>query len=87
MKQNDIAKLLREYHAAKVAASKAESLAKDIKTAMAEMGVDTIEGGGYVATVVTVTTTRMDTTRFKRDHPDMAQTYAMTNTTQRLTIK
>ena len=87
MTQREIAKLLSEYHAAKVAAAKADSIAKEIKAYMTETGENRLEGGGYIATMSTFTTTRVDTTAMKKAMPDVVAQYTTTSEQQRLTIK
>ncbi len=87
MKQNEWARLLRDYHAAKVAADKAKSLSDTIKAAMVEAGVDRVEAGGFIATMTDVCTTRLDSKRLKADYADLYAAYTATSTSKRLNIK
>lgn len=87
MKQSEIANLLREYHAAKVAAAKADKLGATIKAYMASEGLTELSGGGYMASVSTFTTTRVDTTAMKKAMPDVVSQYTTSSVQTRLTIK
>lgn len=85
--QKELASLLREYHAAKVAAAKADELGKQIKSYLAESGANQVFAGGYTATVTTFTTSRLDSAALKRDNPALVDQYTVKAQQSRLTIK
>lgn len=80
--QKDLARLFVDYHAAKVAAAKADALGKDIKLELAERvnaGVmeagTAVEAGGFVAHVTMAVTKRFDTKRFEKEYPELYQEF------------
>lgn len=92
MKNNTITKaqiaaLFRAYHAAKVSADKAKTMNAEIKNIMRDMGVNRLEGGGFVASVTPITSKRFDETSFKRDYPELYEKYTYTSTAERLNFK
>lgn len=67
-------------------AAEIETLQDAIKAHMDEIGIDTAAGPGYKITWRSVTSSRFDTTAFKKDNPEIAAAYTKTTTTRRFTI-
>lgn len=63
-----------------------EAIQDKIKEHMSAAGVDTLAGADYKITWKPVTSTRFDTTAFKRDNPGIAAAYIKTTTTRRFTL-
>lgn len=57
-----------------------------IKEHMTAANVDTLTGPDFKITWKPVTSTRFDTTAFKRDNPGIAAAYTKTTTTRRFTL-
>lgn len=85
--QNQLAILMKTYHAAKIAADKAKDLGEQIKAEARERGVAKLEAGGYVATIKDVTSITLNSKRLKADMPELWDTYSKTRTTTRLYFK
>ena len=66
--------------------AEAEAIKDAIKTAMVEIEQEEITGHGWRATWHNTTTTRLDTTAFKKAHPDMFTAFAKTTTSTRFTL-
>lgn len=63
-----------------------EGLKDQIKTYMKENGLDTLSGNEHKATYKPVTTTRIDTTAFKKAFPSLAEQFTKTTTSTRFTF-
>lgn len=61
-----------------------EALRDAIKAAMD--GAEVVTAGAYKITHKLVTSTRFDSTRFKKDHADLAEAYTKTTTAARFTV-
>ena len=57
-----------------------------IKEHMTAIGTDTISGTDYKITWKAVSTSRFDSTAFKKDNPTLAEQYMKTTTAKRFTI-
>lgn len=66
--------------------AEAEAIKDTIKTAMVDKATEEITGHGWRATWHNTTTTRLDTTAFKKAHPDMFTAFAKTTTSTRFTL-
>ncbi len=60
------------------------SMEDEIKQVMGEE--ETLLAGSYKVLWKPVTTTRFDSTRFKKDHAELAEAYTKTTTCRRFTI-
>lgn len=87
MTQAEWAKKLKDYHAAKVAADKAEALKDEIKQAMIAAGITRIEAGGFIGTLSDVPTTRFDGKAFRVDHADLYAAYTVHGSAKRFNLK
>ena len=84
---NDIMKDLAEYiRMQEEAAAMVESLKDQIKERMTAAGVDSLAGSEHKATYKAVTSSRVDTTRLKKDLPEIAARYTKTTTARRFTF-
>lgn len=63
-----------------------DGLKDQIKAYMQENGLDTLCGDEHKATFKAVTTSRIDTTAFKKAFPSMAEQFTKTSTTKRFTF-
>ena len=68
------------------AAAMVESLKDQIKERMTAAGVESLVGSEHKATYKAVTSSRIDTTRLKKDLPDIAARYTKTTTARRFTF-
>lgn len=66
--------------------AEAEAIKDHVKAAMVEIEQEEITGHGWRATWHNTTTTRLDTTAFKKVHPDMFTAFAKTTTSTRFTL-
>ena len=87
LNQNELAALMRAYHAAKIAADKAKALGEQLKAEAAERETDRLEAGGFIATVKSVTSATLDGKALKAAEPELWQKYSKTSTTTRLYFK
>lgn len=87
MKQNEVAALLKAYHASKIAADKAKDMAATIKAEIASRGGEPLEAGGFIAKATTCKKKAFDTTRFRADHPNLYEQYLKESTETRLYFK
>ena len=84
---NDIMKDLAEYiRMQEEAAAMVESLKDQLKERMTAAGVDSLAGSEHKATYKAVTSSRVDTTRLKKDLPEIAARYTKTTTARRFTF-
>ena len=67
-------------------AAEIEAIQDEIKNHMSAAAVDTLTGTDYKITWKAVTSSRFDTTAFKKDNPEIAAAYTKTTTTRRFTI-
>lgn len=67
-------------------AAEIEAIQDEIKNHMNAAAVDTLTGTDYKITWKAVTSSRFDTTAFKKDNPEIAAAYTKTTTTRRFTI-
>lgn len=63
-----------------------DGLKDTIKNYMQENGLDTLSGNEHKATYKPVTTTRIDTTAFKKAFPILAEQFTKTTTSTRFTF-
>jgi len=63
-----------------------DGLKDTIKNYMQENGLDTLSGNEHKATYKPVTTTRIDTTAFKKAFPSLAEQFTKTTTSTRFTF-
>jgi predicted phage-related endonuclease len=63
-----------------------DSLQDAIKAHMDAAGIDTIAGTDYKVTYKSVTSSRFDSTAFRKDNPEIAAAYMKTTTTRRFTV-
>lgn len=68
------------------AAAMAESLKDQLKERMTAAGVESLAGSEHKATYKAVTSSRVDTTRLKKDLPEIAARYTKTTTARRFTF-
>ena len=64
-----------------------EAIQDEIKAHMAENDTDTITAGAFKVTWTAFTSSRFDSTRFKKDHADLAAAYTKTTTTRRFRVR
>lgn len=77
---------MQEYvRIAEEAQAAAEALKDQIKTYMGDS--ELLTAGPYKVSWKPVTTSRLDTTAIKRDHPEIAAQYTKTTTTRRFTVQ
>ena len=82
-----IMKELAEYiRMQEEAAAMVESLKDQLKERMTAAGVDSLAGSEHKATYKAVTSSRVDTTRLKKDLPEIAARYTKTTTARRFTF-
>ena len=82
-----IMKELAEYiRMQEEAAAMVESLKDQLKERMTAAGVESLTGSEHKATYKAVTSSRVDTTRLKKDLPEIAARYTKTTTTRRFTF-
>ena len=87
MNIDSIMKELAEYiRMQEEAAAMVESLKDQLKERMAAAGVDSLTGSEHKATYKAVTSSRVDTTRLKKDLPEIAARYTKTTTARRFTF-
>ena len=67
-------------------AAKIKALEDQIKQHMSDTDIFFISGDDYSVTWNEVSSTRLDTTAIKRDHPDLAAEYTRTSTTRRFIV-
>ena len=63
-----------------------DGLKDTIKNYVQENGLDTLSGNEHKATYKPVTTTRIDTTAFKKAFPSLAEQFTKTTTSTRFTF-
>ena len=63
-----------------------EGLKDDLKEIMQQQNVDTLIGDEHKATFKAVTSSRIDTSAFKKAFPSMAEQFTKTSTTKRFTF-
>lgn len=68
------------------AAAMVESLKDQLKERMTAAGVESLTGSEHKATYKAVTSSRVDTTRLKKDLPEIAARYTKTTTARRFTF-
>lgn len=83
IKVNDLRELRRM---ADELAAEIESVQDAIKDHMTAAGVDTIAGTDYKITWKTVSSSRFDTTAFKKDNPEIAAAYTKTVSSRRFVL-
>lgn len=87
MDKKELAALMRAYHAAKLAADKAKDIGEQLKAELAERGTDTVEAGGFKASVKEVSAVTLDMKALKAAHPELWEVYGKTTSTTRLYFK
>ena len=68
------------------AAAMVESLKDQLKERMTAAGVESLAGSEHKVTYKAVTSSRVDTTRLKKDLPEIAARYTKTTTARRFTF-
>ena len=63
-----------------------DAIQDKIKAHMNAANVDTLNGPDYKITWKTVSSSRFDTTAFKRENPEIAALYTKTTTARRFTV-
>lgn len=63
-----------------------DTIQDKIKAHMTAAGVDTLAGADYKITWKEITSSRFDTTAFKRENPEIAALYTKTTTARRFTV-
>lgn len=87
MNIDSIMKELAEYiRMQEEAAAMVESLKDQLKERMTAAGVESLAGSEHTATYKAVTSSRVDTTRLKKDLPEIAARYTKTTTARRFTF-
>ena len=87
MNIDSIMKELAEYiRMQEEAAAMVESLKDQLKERMTAAGVESLAGSEHKATYKAGTSSRVDTTRLKRDLPEIAARYTKTTTARRFTF-
>lgn len=87
MNIDSIMKELAEYiRMQEEAAAMVESLKDQLKERMTAAGVESLAGSEHKATYKSVTSSRVDTTSLKKDHPEIAARYTKTTTARRFTF-
>lgn len=77
---------MQEYiRIAEEAQAAAEALKDQIKSYMGDS--ELLNAGPYKVSWKPVTTSRIDTTAIKKDHPEIAAQYTKTTTTRRFTVQ
>lgn len=87
MNINEVMKELAEYtRIQEETTAIIDGLKDTIKNYMQENGLDTLSGNEHKATYKPVTTTRIDTTAFKKAFPTLAEQFTKTTTSTRFTF-
>lgn len=87
MNINEVMKELAEYtRIQEETTTIIDGLKDTIKNYMQENGLDTLSGNEHKATYKPVTTTRIDTTAFKKAFPSLAEQFTKTTTSTRFTF-
>lgn len=87
MNIDSIMKELAEYiRMQEEAAAMVESLKDQLKERMTAAGVESLAGSEHKATYKAVTSSRVDTTRLKKDLPEIAARYTRKTTARRFTF-
>lgn len=87
MNINEIMRELAQYMRMQEEISETiEGLKDDLKQIMQQQNVDTLIGDEHKATFKAVTSSRIDTTAFKKAFPSMAEQFTKTSTTKRFTF-
>lgn len=87
MNINEIMRELAQYmRMQEEIAETIEGLKDDLKQIMQQQNVDTLIGDEHKATFKAVTSSRIDTTAFKKAFPSMAEQFTKTSTTKRFTF-
>ena len=85
---DEVMKNLAEYtRIQEEAAAVVEALRDEIKQYMQEKNTDTITGAEHKATFKAYSSSRIDTTALKADHPEIAAAYTKTTETRRFIFK
>lgn len=66
--------------------AEAEALTDILKGAMAEQGVETLNGDNWKASWKNVNSSRFDSTRFRKENPEVAAQYMKQTTSTRFLI-
>lgn len=82
-KVNDLRELRRM---ADEIANEIESVQDAIKEHMTAAGVDQITGTDYKITWKTISSSRLDTTAFKKENPEIAAAYTKTTSSRRFVL-
>ena len=67
-------------------AATVEDLKNQLKSYMIENEIEVLNGSEHKATYKTVTASRVDTTTFKKDYPEIAAQYTKLTTSKRFTF-
>lgn len=84
-----LAELLAEYESLQVTDKETEGRKKELKEVIGFWMGDRpkVSAGGLEATFSETTSERLDTARFKRDHPELYQEYTVKSTSTRLLVR
>ena len=88
---DEVVKGLKDLAFAKELATQAKTMEADAKQSLLAYakahGKDTLKGAGLTCTITERTSTRFDSTAFKKAHPDLAAQYTSEATTTYFTLK
>lgn len=83
---NTIAELRELMRMKEELAAEIEAAQDAIKAHMTATGTDTITGADFKVSWKEITSSRFDSTAFKKEHADLAAEYTKTTTTKRFTV-
>ena len=88
MNEKHLASMAQEYKELQRMKEELEATMEALKDAIKEamQGAEVVTAGAYKIAYKAVTSSRFDTTRFKKDHADLAEAYTKTTTAARFTI-
>ena len=88
MNEKHLASMAQEYKELQRMKEELESTMEALKDAIKEAmhGAEVVTAGAYKIAYKAVTSSRFDTTRFKKDHAELAEAYTKTTTAARFTI-
>ena len=66
--------------------AEAEAIKDQMKSAMIERETEDLQGPGWRATWHNTSSSRFDSKRFKKDHPELSEAYTVTTTGTRFTL-
>ena len=84
--QNKVNELRELRRMADELAAEIENIQDAIKAHMTAIDADTLAGADYKITWKTVTSSRFDSTAFKKAMPELAERFTKSNTSRRFTV-